>query len=73
MKKILTAILVSVIAFTVSYAQEEARGLASIWKSAEDAYSMGDFDGAIKEYETLVSSGAASPSLFYNLGNAHYR
>ena len=73
MKKILTAILVSVIAFTVSYAQEETRGLASIWKSAEDAYSMGDFDGAIKEYETLVSSGAASPSLFYNLGNAHYR
>lgn len=81
MKKIFVVFAFSVLACLGAKAQsaessqdiQQPRGLASIWKSAEDAYAMGDFDGAIKNYETLVSSGASSPSLFYNLGNAYYR
>ena len=81
MKKILLAFAVSVFAFSLSFAQDdgltqdiqEPRGLASIWKSAEEAYATGDFAGAARHYESLVSSGASSPSLFYNLGNAYYR
>ena len=77
MKKILLAFAVSVFAFSLSIAQEtdvqQPQGLASIWKSAEEAYATGDYAGAVRSYESLVSSGASSPSLFYNLGNAYYR
>ena len=74
MKRILLAI--ALISFTsILWAQEtEApRSQAAIWKSAEDAYAVGDFDGAIREYQSLENSGAVSSSLFYNLGNAFYR
>lgn len=68
MKKIFAAFALSILVWCGAMAQT-----ASIWKSAEDAYTMGDFDGAIKNYESLLSSGASSASLFYNLGNAYYR
>lgn len=74
MKRILLAI--ALVSFTtILWAQEtEApRSQASIWKSAEDAYTVGDFDGAIRDYESLEKAGAVSSSLFYNLGNAFYR
>ena len=68
MKKIFAAFALSILVWCGAMAQT-----ASVWKSAEDAYAMGDFDGAIKNYESLLSSGASSASLFYNLGNAYYR
>ena len=52
---------------------EAPKSQAAIWKSAEEAYSVGDFDGAIREYQSLEKAGAVSSSLFYNLGNAFYR
>ena len=62
MKRILLAI--ALVSFTVTLWAQEAeapRSQAAIWKSAEDAYAVGDYDGAV------------SSSLFYNLGNAFYR
>lgn len=53
--------------------QTQPQSQASVWKSAEDAYSVGDFDGAIRNYEALCKEGAVSSFLFYNLGNAYYR
>ena len=73
MKKILFAVIITLAFIGGLYAQEGPRGLASIWKSAEDAYATGDFKGAVEQYESLVSSGASSSSLFYNLGNSYYR
>ena len=52
---------------------EAPKSQAAIWKSAEEAYAVGDFDGAIREYQSLEKAGAVSSSLFYNLGNAFYR
>lgn len=52
---------------------EAPKSQAAIWKSAEEAYSVGDFDGAIRDYQSLENSGAVSSSLFYNLANAYYR
>ncbi len=73
MKKILFAVLLIFASVAAIGAQDGPRGLASMWKSAEDAYATGDFKAAVEQYENLVSSGASSPSLFYNLGNAYYR
>ncbi|MBR5075002.1 MAG: tetratricopeptide repeat protein [Bacteroidales bacterium] len=52
---------------------EAPKSQAAIWKSAEEAYAVGDFDGAIREYQSLEKAGAVSSSLFYNLANAFYR
>ena len=74
MKRILLAI--ALVSFTVTLWAQEAeapRSQAAIWKSAEDAYAVGDYDGAIREYQSLEKTGAVSSSLFYNLGNAFYR
>jgi len=74
MKRILLAIALVCLSASVWAQETEApRSQSSIWKSAEDAYAVGDYDGAIRNYETLCKKGAVSSSLFYNLGNAYYR
>ncbi|MBR6465801.1 MAG: tetratricopeptide repeat protein [Bacteroidales bacterium] len=74
MKRILLAIaLVSFTSILWSQETEAPKSQAAIWKSAEEAYAVGDFDGAIREYQSLEKAGAVSSSLFYNLGNAFYR
>ena len=74
MKRILLAIaLVSFTSILWAQETEAPKSQAAIWKSAEEAYSVGDFDGAIREYQSLEKAGAVSSSLFYNLGNAFYR
>ena len=74
MKRILLAIaLVSFTSILWAQETEAPKSQAAIWKSAEEAYSVGDFDGAIREYQSLEKTGAVSSSLFYNLGNAFYR
>ena len=40
---------------------------------ADDLYRTGDYQGAIAQYEAVLSSGLASADLYYNLGNAYYR
>ena len=40
--------------------------------SADSAYVRGEYQEAIKGYESLLKSGA-SAELYYNLGNAYYR
>ena len=39
---------------------------------ADSAYVRGEYQQAIKDYETLLKQGA-SADLYYNLGNAYYR
>jgi tetratricopeptide (TPR) repeat protein len=36
-------------------------------------YAAGKFQSAIDGYESLIKAGQWNPSLFYNLGNAHFR
>lgn len=44
-----------------------------IMNSANQHYRDGDYNSAIKGYESLVSRGFEGVSLYYNLGNAYYR
>ena len=44
-----------------------------IFESANNYYSNGDYNSAISLYLQIVDSGYESPSLYYNLGNSHYK
>ena len=43
------------------------------YKSGMDAYKKGQYDLAIQEFESILSSNWDSPELYYNLGNAFFR
>src|SRR5215510_10060954 len=45
----------------------------AVFARGNAAYAARHFPDAIKEYETLVSTGQWNPALFYDLGNAYYR
>jgi tetratricopeptide (TPR) repeat protein len=51
-----------------SFAQSDAEFL-----KANQSYAAGDFQSAIKGYQTLVQARQFSANLFYNLGNAYFR
>lgn len=44
-----------------------------LMQKGNEYYKNGQFQSAIDEYDKLVSSGYEGASLYYNLGNAHYR
>ena len=41
--------------------------------SANASYAKGDFEKAIKQYESLVENNSVSSELYYNLGNAYFK
>lgn len=46
---------------------------ADTFQQANQLFLQGDYDGAAKAYQSLCDQGFASASLYYDLGNAHYR
>jgi len=45
----------------------------TLFDEANSAYQNGDYETAIKKYETIFDNGENSAELYYNLGNAHYK
>ena len=45
----------------------------SLWKSGIQAYSEGDFEAAVQDWEAVRSTGLMSMELCYNLGNAYFK
>ncbi len=41
--------------------------------SATSSYKRGDYEKSVKIYETLLSEGMESATLYYNLGNSYFR
>ncbi len=41
--------------------------------SANTAYSKGEYDKAVKLYETVKNKGLEAPELYFNLGNSYYK
>ncbi len=41
--------------------------------SANAAYLKGNYEKAIKLYQSIISNGEVSPELYFNLGNAYYK
>lgn len=56
---------------------EEAKAVSGsntvLWAKGNEAYSVGDFKGALTYYSELENSGLASAPLYYNMGNAYYK
>lgn len=62
----LLAVFVSLV--TSAFAQSDSQ-----FFRANDEFAKGQFQHAIRDYESLVKAGDWSSPLFYNLGNAYYR
>ena len=45
----------------------------SLFQQASQDYADGNYEAAINKYESILKSGEVSASLYYNLGNAHYK
>lgn len=43
------------------------------WAKANDAYSLGEWNTALKLYEGIAKGGEVSSVLYYNMGNACYK
>lgn len=41
--------------------------------SANSAYAKGNYENAIKLYESVIDKGLEAPELYFNLGNAYYK
>ncbi len=51
------------------YCQEES----VIFDKGIEQYELGDYQGAVKSWEKLISAGFVSSDLYYNLGNALFK
>jgi len=58
-------------AFADARAQEDSP--SARFARANAAYEAGDYARAVQDYTAAVEAGVASPDLFYNLGNAHFK
>jgi len=56
---------------TCAPSRAAAEGLAEILARGNAAYRAGNFAAAAREYETIRSTGGATPDLHFNLGNAY--
>lgn len=45
----------------------------SLFEQANDAYTKGQYQTAIEQYEAILAEGNQSTELYYNLGNAYYK
>lgn len=66
MRLIISILILSNVIFAQSSVEE-------LMTRANDFYVKGQFEEAIKTYETLIQQNYEGTSLFYNLGNAYFR
>ena len=65
--------LISILAFFLASVVAFADGNESLFSLANQKYSEGNYDEAIKSYEEIIGSGYSSAALYYNLGNSYYK
>ena len=53
---------------TVAVAQDN-----ELFQQGNTLYNEGNYEEAIKKYESILADGKHSAELYYNLGNAHYK
>ena len=72
MRRIILYTILFVVSFAVSVRGAEPTS-AERWSSGNAAYSAGNYDEAIAEYQAIVDGGEYSLELYYNLANAHFK
>jgi tetratricopeptide (TPR) repeat protein len=70
MKKLL--IILSLF-FITSGIKAQLTTLENLVEQANQAYSSADYQSAISQYESVLSSGYESAGLYFNLGNAYFK
>ncbi len=70
MRNIVLTFLLAFVSFQVFANQDE---LKNTFIKANDLYSSGEYQQAIDNYQTILDSGYESASLYYNIGNCHYK
>jgi len=70
MKKYVLQVILLVVFASAVFANTEVN---SLMKSGNELYKNNQYQSAIDEYNKLVKQGYEGTSLYYNLGNAHYR
>ena len=45
----------------------------SLWKAGVEAYTAGDWDRALADWNDVAATGLRSKELYYNLGNAYFK
>jgi tetratricopeptide (TPR) repeat protein len=65
--------IIAFLFFMVVYSFANANENDVLFDSANAAYSKGDFNSAISQYENLLTSGQEAPELYFNLGNAYFK
>ena len=70
MKKYLLQIILLTIYTSTVFANTQVN---SLMQSGNDLYKNNQYQSAIDEYNKLIKKGYEGTSLYYNLGNAHYR
>jgi len=78
--RLLSIILCTLLASGVAYAQDTPQQQAdatvaveALWSTANAAYSEGNFDKAITDYEKILAQDLHSAALYYNLANAYFK
>ena len=70
MKKSVYKIIVILILVSLSYTKADVN---SVMQNGNDLYKNNQYQLAIDEYNKLIKQGYEGASVYYNLGNAHYR
>lgn len=68
MKKLLFIIFVLFFALTVN-----AQDISTLFENGNKFYEQGNYEDAVKSYESILSQGFYDSVLFYNLGNAYLK
>ena len=67
MFKLLKFIVIFNCFYVVSQSPDE------LFRYANKAYNDGQYERAIKYYDSIISIGQHSPELYFNLANSHYK
>src|SRR5688500_9963636 len=62
-----------IVAFILSLISVRAADVATAFDSANKLYEQRNFPAAAAAYEDLIRSGATSPIVYFNLGNAWFK
>lgn len=68
-----TLLVIVASAATLAVAAPGAEEINSLFDEACDLYEAGEFEGALRIFESLVSAGVSHPAVYYNLANCYYQ
>jgi tetratricopeptide (TPR) repeat protein len=71
--KTLPYILLAIVAAGIFPARAMAADVPAEFNAANELYAKGKFTDAAGAYEKILQSGAVSPALFFNYGNAEFK